>query len=92
MSTTELPHAHDQQVAGHAVTFEVEMTHVETVTLVLPDGVSIDDLSSKRLHRWPDSVLESIEGAVSDQLLNVHGWQLAQNITEITHDGGSATH
>lgn len=74
------------------VTFEVEMTRVESLTLDLPDGVSIDDLSSKRLHRWPDSVLEAIEQAVSDRLLDFPGWQLAQNITEITHDGGSATH
>lgn len=74
------------------VTFEVEMTRVESLTLDLPDGVSIDDLSSKRLHRWPDSVLEAIEQAVSDRLLDFPGWQLAQNITEITHAGGSATH
>lgn len=74
------------------VTFEVEMTRVESLTLDLPDGVSIDDLSSKRLHRWPDSVLEAIEQAVSGRLLDFPCWQLAQNITEITHDGGSATH
>lgn len=73
------------------VTFEVEMTRVESVTLELPDGVSIANLSSKRLHRWPDSVLEAIEQAVSDQLLDFPGWQLAQNITEITHDGGEGT-
>lgn len=73
------------------VTFEVEMTRVETVTVDLPDGVSIDDLASKRLRRWPDSVLEAIEGAVAEQLLNFHGWQLAHNITEITHDGGEGT-
>ena len=73
------------------VTFEVEMTRVESVTLELPDGVSIANLSSKRLHRWPDSVLEAIESAVGDQLLDFSGWQLAQNISEVTHDGGAAT-
>lgn len=92
MSAVEPVPSHDQAPAGPVVTFEVEMTRVESVTLELPSGVSVDDLSSKRLHRWPDSVLEAIEGTVTDQLLDFHGWQLVQNITEITHDGGSATH
>lgn len=73
------------------VTFEVEMTRVETVTLDLPEGVGIHDLSSKRLRNWPDAVMEAIEEAVAEKLLDFHGWQLAQNITEITHDGGEGT-
>ena len=76
---------------NETVTFEVEMTRVETVTIALPDGVSSDDLYSKRIYRWPDSVVEAIEESVSDQLLDFHGWQLVQNITEISFDGGSAT-
>ena len=33
-----------QQTKPETVTFEVEMTRVETVTLDLPDGVSVSDL------------------------------------------------
>lgn len=71
-------------------TFQVEMTRVVEVTIDMPDGHTLDDCSSHRLHRWPDSVLEAIEQAVGEELLDFHGWQLAQNITEISHSDGDA--
>lgn len=82
----------DDSPTTDVMTFEVEMTRVESVTIQLPDGVSVNDLSSKRLYRWPDTVLDAIEAEVREQLLDFHGWQLANNVTEISHEGGSATH
>lgn len=72
--------------------FEVEMTKTVAVTIDLPDGHTLDDCSSKRLHRWPDSVLEAIEQAVAEKLLEMHGHELVRYISEISYSDASATH
>ena len=71
-------------------TFQVEMTRVVEVTVDLPDGHTLADCSSKRLWRWPDSVLEAIEDAVREELADESATSLLGGISEISHSDGDA--
>lgn len=84
--TAHESHSPADEPAGATVTLQVELTHVQDIEIELPEGVTLDDLSSKRLHRWPDAVLKAIRTEIEGELTGRSLSDISESIAEVASE------